>query len=254
MNSSGETKLLLILGLIVLFGAGALIGLNAMSSKPEGPPATPAPVVLDAAKFESIVQGARHIKEPPVADGAVTVIEFADFECKSCRRVYAENLGKTLKNPKRPVRLVFKHFPLDSHQYAVPAAAAAEAADKQGKFWEMYAALFEDVDALVSEDFILNAAKKAGLNMEQFEKDWKSDEVKNRVEEDRKLAIDLAVHYTPTFIVRDKNGKVESVVGNDEFEGIMAEIFEGKPRPPKAPRPGPGDPAMAPPPGVPTGS
>ncbi len=255
MNSSGETKLLLILGLIVLFGGGALVGLNALSGKPDSPRPTPSPIVLDAAKFDSIVQGARHIKEPPVADGAITVIEFADFQCPSCRRAYAGNISKTLKNPNRPIRLIFKHFPLDIHQFAIPAAMAAEAADKQGKFWEMYAALFDDVNAVINDDFIEAAAKKAGLKMDQFMKDWKSPETAKRVEDDRQQAINLTIQFTPTFIVKDKSGKVESVVGNDGFEDIMGAIFEGKPRKPKtAPTPpagavpgGAG--ALAPPPG-----
>lgn len=250
MNSSGETKLLLILGLIVLFGGGALIGMNIMSSTPRTPQPTPPPVAWDAGKFDSIVNGARHIKEAPVADGAVTVIEFADFQCPSCRRAYAGNLGKSLKNPKRPIRLIFKNFPLENHEFAVPAAQAAEAAEKQGKFWEMYTALFEGVDVVMSEDFIISAAKKAGLNMDQFQKDWKSGEMKKRVEDDRKEAVALNIQYTPTFVVKDKNGKIEAVVGNDGFEDIMGAIFEGKPR--KAPAgPPPGAMPMGGPPGAP---
>jgi protein-disulfide isomerase len=66
------------------------------------------------------------------------IIEYADFECPFCAALSAELAG-------RPVRRVFRHFPVrSSHPRAWPAACAAEAAAMQDRFWEMHDLLFGD--------------------------------------------------------------------------------------------------------------
>ena len=73
----------------------------------------------------------------------VTLIEYADFQCPACATYYP--IVKELKE-KYPedLRVVFRHFPLITiHKNAFPSAIAAEAAQEQGKFWEMHDILFE---------------------------------------------------------------------------------------------------------------
>ena len=91
-----------------------------------------------------------HVIGPATA--AVTVVTYCDFECPYCGRAYPvikrlrAELGDRL-------RFVFRHFPLiHKHPYAQQAAEAAEAAAGQGQFWGMHDLLFENQDALETED------------------------------------------------------------------------------------------------------
>jgi protein-disulfide isomerase len=65
----------------------------------------------------------------------VTIIVFSEFQCPYCAR-FAPTLKQIEDTYQGSVRVVFKHLPLSIHKDAVPAALAAEAARKQGKFWE----------------------------------------------------------------------------------------------------------------------
>lgn len=226
MKASGETKLLIILGAIVMLGAGSLFGLDILSKNNPVNQATPLPdVKMDAAKFDDLVKTARHIEEDPGAE--VTIIEFADFECGSCRRTYQGSLSKLLDDPKRPVRLVFRHFPLESeHKFAVPAAIAAEAADRQGKFWPMYRQLFtRTAEEPLDIERIKDSAKLAGLDLVKFEKDVADPALKQLVKDDQKIAEDNKLMYTPTFLIRDKSGKITTAIGNDGLQKAIDGLF-----------------------------
>ena len=72
---------------------------------------------------------------------SVKIMEFADFQCPACA-LASEPLHTFVANNK-DVQLIYRHFPLPNHKLAESAALAAEAAGKQGKFWEMYALLYD---------------------------------------------------------------------------------------------------------------
>jgi len=76
-------------------------------------------------------------------DAPVTLIEYGDYECPDCFN--AEPVVSELRRRMGDrLRVVFRHFPRSSiHPRASVAAAAAEAAAAQGKFWEMHSALFK---------------------------------------------------------------------------------------------------------------
>ena len=77
-------------------------------------------------------------------DAKITFVEFSDFQCPFCNRVYP-TINQLMKDYDGKVQLVFKHFPLISiHPHAQKAAEAAECAKDQGKFWEFHDALFEN--------------------------------------------------------------------------------------------------------------
>ncbi|GAB4457634.1 MAG: hypothetical protein OHK0029_17770 [Armatimonadaceae bacterium] len=247
MKASAETKLLLILGIIVLLGGGALVGLQKMAGIGEAPPTPPPPLEVNVDRFDELAKGARHMKGDPTAE--VTVLEFADFQCPSCRRAFAGKLGENLKDPNRKFRFAFRHLPLEMHEFAEPAAIAAEAAARQGKFWEMYDALFTGEEATLSEEFIVEAARKAGLDMTQFAQDRKDPELKKLVEADKEAAVAAGVTYTPTFMIKDADGMIKSVVGQDDFAAHMEKVFNGEPaKPATGATDATGDAAPGPPP------
>jgi len=98
------------------------------------------------------------------------------------------------------VRIVFKHQPLSIHPKAPAAHAAAEAAHRQGKFWEMHDKIFEKQREMSPEKY-LEYATEIGLDVEQFKKDLASAEVKSRVDADTQEAIKLGTTGTPAFFV-----------------------------------------------------
>ncbi|MEL6182687.1 MAG: thioredoxin domain-containing protein, partial [Myxococcota bacterium] len=114
----------------------------------------------------------------------VVIVEFADFECPYCRHA-RDILKQVVKGNKDDVVFYFKQYPLGMHKNAMPAAMAALAAHKQGRFWPMYNLLFDNQQNL-SEAKILELAQMLGLNMERFKQDWKSAEIANQIARDRK--------------------------------------------------------------------
>jgi len=135
----------------------------------------------------------------------VTVVEFSDFECPHCKEVSRE-LKKLIKG--RDVRIVFKQYPLQFHQNALPAAIAVVAAHFQGKFWPLYERLFADQDKL-SEKYIQKLAKKVGLDMKRFKVDQAS--ATSMVEDDRTEGELADIEGTPTFFVDGQQVEFEDL-------------------------------------------
>jgi protein-disulfide isomerase len=87
------------------------------------------------------VSAADHIRG--AHEALVTIIEYGDFECPSCKQA-APAVLLLMKRFDGRVRLVFRHFPLEEvHANALIAAEASEAAAAQGQFWEMHDQLFD---------------------------------------------------------------------------------------------------------------
>ncbi len=138
----------------------------------------------------------------------ITVVEFSDFQCPYCA-VAMVGLRDVLKAYPAKVKLVFKEFPLDIHSQAQLAAAAAVAAQKQGKFWPMHDAMFANRDDL-SRDKIIELAKQNGLDLKRFQADWDSTEVREQIQRDVQDGEQAGVQGTPTIFINGQryNGQV----------------------------------------------
>jgi NhaA family Na+:H+ antiporter len=141
-----------------------------------------------------------HVRGGRATDGLVSVVVYGDYHCPYCRRLrfvldrLRQALGERLV-------YVFRHFPNErSHPGATFAARAAEAAAKQGRFWEMHDCLYGEEPPL-SEEQVLGMAESAGLDMERFRRDLDSDETRRRVEEDLAEGRRNGVTGTPTIFV-----------------------------------------------------
>lgn len=106
------------------------------------------------------------------------------------------------KNPKE-VKLVFKNFPLTKHRFAIKAATAALAANKQGKFWEFHDRLFENYKNL-NDTKIQEIAKELALDMERFNKDMKDPAIQKLIFRDMKDARQAGVRGIPTVFINGK--------------------------------------------------
>jgi Na+/H+ antiporter NhaA len=138
-----------------------------------------------------------HIRGPK--DSIVTLVEYGDFECPYCGQ--AEPNVRELIRGHGELRFVFRHLPLtDVHPHAQLAAEAAEAADLQGKFWEMHDTLMDHQDALTFAD-LLRYARELGLDAEKFAADLRKHVGSDRVAEDTDSADLATVSGTPTFFI-----------------------------------------------------
>ena len=88
-----------------------------------------------------------------------------------------------LEQNKEKVKLVFKHYPLKSHAFAMDSASAAEVAGKTGKFWEFHDRLFQESDKLSNEK-ILDIAVELGFDPAEFEIKMNDPAILNRIQAD----------------------------------------------------------------------
>jgi len=122
------------------------------------------------------------------------VIEYADLECPYCAKAH-------LILKELPITRVFRHFPVTSkHPRARVLAAAAEAAGRQGRFWEMHDSLLEDQGHL-DDPHLWDRAERLGLDLERFEADRRSPEVGETIDADFRTGIRAGVATTPTQFV-----------------------------------------------------
>jgi protein-disulfide isomerase len=132
-------------------------------------------------------------------DAPITLVEFSDFQCPYCS-LATPQLQLVLQTYPKQVRLFFKQFPLDMHSQAALAAAAAVAAQQQGKFWPMHDALFASHNDL-RRATILALASALGLDMKRFEADLDSPEVRKAVARDQDDGGNAGVLATPTLFI-----------------------------------------------------
>jgi Na+/H+ antiporter NhaA len=141
-----------------------------------------------------------HIRGPE--ESAVTVVEYGDFECPYCGM--AEPAVRELLRDYGEIRYVWRHLPLnDVHPNAQTAAEAAEAAGRQGAFWEMHDLLLDHQDALHPRDLV-GYATSLGLDTERFAADLRKHVGQGHVMEDLDSADLSSVSGTPTFFVNGK--------------------------------------------------
>lgn len=136
--------------------------------------------------------------------GGILLVEFSDFQCPYCAQAH-RTLKTLLAQQGKSLKLVYKHFPLSQiHPQALPAARAAWAAGRQGKFWPFHDALFSNQSKL-GEEFYQETAKTLGLNLETFNSDRKGEASLQAIQKDLDLAERLALQGTPTFLLQRGN-------------------------------------------------
>ena len=139
-----------------------------------------------------------HIRGPK-KDALITLVEYGDFECPYCGQ--AEPAVRELVREFGELRFVFRHLPLtEVHPHAQLAAEGAEAAAKQGKFWEMHDMLMDHQGALTFMDLV-GYAGDLGLDTEKFAADLRKHAGAYRVAEDVDSADLATVSGTPTFFI-----------------------------------------------------
>ncbi len=150
----------------------------------------------------------------------VVLVDFSDFECPFCKKYFDETFEQLKKDYVDTGKVIYyyRHFPLDFHSAAKPAAIASECANEQGKFWEYHDLIFKEQDKIAQKtpDEIKQALKgfavSLGLNTSNFNNCLDLEKYKANVEKDQKEGQTAGVNGTPTFFV---NGL--SVVGAQPY-------------------------------------
>ena len=117
------------------------------------------------------------------------------------------------------VKLVMKQYPIGGHRFARPAALAALAAHRQGRFWEFHAGLFRNYRKM-NEQTIVATARDLGLDMELFEKDRKGPAVRSNLDRDVAQANSIGVRGTPSIFI---NGRIVSQRSLEVFSSMIEE-------------------------------
>jgi protein-disulfide isomerase len=139
-----------------------------------------------------------HVKGP--ARAAVTLVEYGDYQCPYCGQAYWI-LKDIVDRFRNELRFVCRHFPLtEIHPFAAIAAEAAEAADAQGKFWDMHDMLYENQDAL-DLDSILEYAASLDLDRDSMLDDIESHRHLPNIQEDFMGGVRSGVNGTPCFFI-----------------------------------------------------
>ncbi len=157
------------------------------------------------------------------------LVEYSDLQCPACR-AYHDVIKEQIESDKSitdKITLVYRHFPLTSlHVFAKDAAYSAEAAGKQGKFFEMANLMFDTQDEWENsknshdvQEYFFGLAKELKLNLDTYQADVKSDAVKQRVQRDIDSGNAVNVQATPTFFLNGE--KLDNIRSFDDFKKLL---------------------------------
>ena len=171
-------------------------------------------------------------------DAKVRIIEYGDFQCPGCASA-APTLKVVADKYPDDVAIVFRNFPLPGHGNARAAAAAAEAAGMQGKYWEMHANLYNaqndwaNLSGQTRLDTFAGYAEGLGLNREKFLEDMTSRDISAKINFDKALGTKAKVTGTPAIFVNGevanksvRDGQLVAGNNNDPLVWSSPELFE----------------------------
>jgi protein-disulfide isomerase len=147
------------------------------------------------------------------SDAKVTIVEFLDPECESCRAMYPV-VKDLMTEYDGKIRLVVRYMPL--HSNSVLAATVTEAAGEQGKYWEMQQKLFENQSQwgekqTPQRELFIGYAKELGLDLQKFEASLSDPKYATKIQRDKNDGETLGVRATPTFFINGQQIETLSV-------------------------------------------
>ena len=204
--------------IITVVVIGSIFGIVKLASKSQPAGSDTLAVTISAINDNENVKGGK--------EALATLIEYSDFQCPACGSYYPI-LKKVSEDLGAKVRFAYRHFPLPQHKNAKLAATVAEAAGKQGKFWEMHDLIFqnqsdwsEDKNAAV---LFAKYAQDIDLDLARFQTDVASDEIKAKIENDYQSGVKAGVNSTPSFFLNGK--KINNPRNYDEFKNAIEQAL-----------------------------
>ncbi|HCC22386.1 hypothetical protein A2480_02340 [Candidatus Uhrbacteria bacterium RIFOXYC2_FULL_47_19] len=160
---------------------------------------------------------------PSSDDAKVNVVMFGDFECPFSKDSSTVFRRLSMRYGDR-VRFTYLDFPLSSiHPSAALAAEAAECAGEQMRYWEYFDRLYGNSPALSQTD-LLQYAREAGLDLEQFERCLNDGRFVSVVEADRVLAERLGLQGTPSFFI--DGHRIEGAIPEQDFDRLLQSMIK----------------------------
>lgn len=152
-------------------------------------------------------------------DAPIDLVEFSDFQCPFCQRANP-TVAQVLQTYGDRIRFVYRHYPLENHPSARPAAEASACAHEQGRFWSYHDQLFANPTKLTDEDLKAHAAA-VRLDAAKFDACFTSHKFSDAIERDIREANEAGVSGTPAFFI---NGR--AVEGAQPFQVFQRLIDE----------------------------
>lgn len=146
----------------------------------------------------------------------IVLVEYGDYQCPYCGHAFPL-VRKFVEENGDDVAFVFRNFPLtDAHEYAMAAATVAEAAGKQGKFWEMHDLIYDNQN-LLNEALLKECVKVLKLDVNKIENEINTAELQGKIEDDFEGGVRSGVNGTPSFFVNgqkweDYDGTYDSFI------------------------------------------
>ena len=152
----------------------------------------------------------------------VTIVEFGDLQCPACKMAHP-GLRQAISEFPGKINFVFRHYPLPQHKNSVAGAKAVEAANIQGKVWEMFDKLYDAQEEWAESNNPIDIYKKyaAELKMdgEKLASDMNNPSIQEKVNNDIADGNALGVSSTPTLFFNNELYK-----GGVRYEDLKAEI------------------------------
>lgn len=191
VSKNAITSIAAVVGAFVLIIVVALVVVRPWEREPE-----------PTASAASLIEESTHVLDD-AGEGAVEVVEFFDYECPACGAFHpiVEDLRAQYAGQ---VTFAVRYFPLETHQNAVPAAAAAEAAAQQGQFEAMHNRIFETQEQWSGTDAAATFrgyAEELGLDMAAYDAAVSAEETADRIALDSRAGVEAGVASTPTFYI-----------------------------------------------------
>ncbi|MBI4252691.1 DsbA family protein [Candidatus Uhrbacteria bacterium] len=187
--------------LIVILGIGGFLTFQDRILPGKNPSATSARKNAST-PIDGAIQSSDAVTIGP-DQATVTVVEFIDFQCPFCRAAHP-TLARIMDEYKdRPVRFMFRHFPIISiHPLALPASNASLCANEQKQFLPYYDILYTRQDEISLANLVI-FAESLGLNLRQFNACLAEKRYESLIRQDVRDGLNLGLEGTPTWFIND---------------------------------------------------
>lgn len=166
----------------------------------------------------------------------VTLVEFSDFSCPTCRRGFPKFTELARKYPET-LRVIYRHYPLymiPGHEQSLLAAVASEVAAEKGQFWNFATAVMSTEEPPKTETEIYDIARGLGISRSEIDEaiDKETDAQKRvfRDSADAKTTFNIA--GTPTYLLHIPGKPIKKMDGNgldqELNRGDVKALLEGK--------------------------
>ncbi|MGM0506612.1 MAG: DsbA family protein [Bacteroidota bacterium] len=157
----------------------------------------------------------------------VEILKYSDYQCPACK-VYVPLENELKREFGELVTIEYRHFPLGGHAHAELAARVVEAATEQGEREAMHDRIFEEQENWSDGDapeLFREYANDLGLDMEQFEEDLNSEEIRERVERQRAEGERRQVQATPTYFINGRRLQ-QNPQSYEQFRSIVEMVMQ----------------------------